>query len=111
MSQDDDFELRIGSVNIHRDHGDPDAEIRYLKAKLAARIIGVLDEKGLSTRKAGKQAGVDQADISRVRSADLSRFTIDWLVRLLENLDPTVGVDMVTYSRKIEDDARVPEHA
>ncbi|MCG8504570.1 MAG: helix-turn-helix domain-containing protein [Sphingomonadales bacterium] len=90
MSRDNDFEVRIGSANVHRDHGDPDAEIKYLKAKLA---------------------GMDQADISRVRSADLSRFIIDRLVRLLENLDPTVGVDMVTYSRKIEDDVRVPEHA
>lgn len=81
-----DFQVRRGSGNVFRDHGDPDAETKKLKAELAAEIIGVLNAREWSTRKAGKELGVDQADIVRIRNADLDRFTIDRLVRVLGRL-------------------------
>ncbi len=50
--QDNDFELVRGSGNVFRDFGRPDADVQQTKALLAALIIRVLDEEGLSTRKA-----------------------------------------------------------
>lgn len=47
-----DFELVRGSDNVFRDFGRADADVQQTKALLAARIIGILDEEGLSTRKA-----------------------------------------------------------
>ena len=47
-----DFELVEGSGNVFRDLGDPDADLKQAKAILAARIIAVLDDRGLSVRKA-----------------------------------------------------------
>ena len=43
-----DFELVEGSGNVFRDLGDPDADLKQAKAILAARIISVLDDRGLS---------------------------------------------------------------
>ncbi len=44
-----DFELVEGSGNVFRDLGDPDADLKQAKAILAARIIAVLDDRGLSS--------------------------------------------------------------
>ena len=86
----DDFEIVRGSGNIFRDIGEPDADVKQAKAFLAARIIGILDDRKLSTRQAGKAAGVDQSEFVRIRNANLDRFTIDRLMRLVNRLDPHV---------------------
>jgi predicted XRE-type DNA-binding protein len=53
---------------------------------MAADIINTLNERGLSVRAGAKVAQVDPADIQRIRNADLSRFTIDRLVRIAYRL-------------------------
>lgn len=95
----DDFEIVRGSGNIFADFDDPDAETKLMKAKLAAKIIGVLDDRRISVRQAEKITGVAAADISRVRNADLAKFTLDRLLRILHRLAPTVGVD-ITFSTR-----------
>lgn len=91
MSQ-DDWELVRGTGNVFRDLGDPDADVKHAKAMLAARIIGVLDARGLSVRRAASATGFAAADFSRVRNADLGRFTLDRLIRMLRALDDSVEV-------------------
>ena len=87
MTTDADFELVEGTGNVFRDLGDPDAALKQTKALLAADIISALDNSGLSVRKAGKATGFAAADFSRIRNADLGRFTIDRLMRILSALD------------------------
>ena len=82
-----DFELVEGSGNVFRDLGDPDADLKQAKAILAARIIAVLDDRGLSVRKAGALTHFAAADFSRIRNADLGRFTLDRLMKMLAALD------------------------
>ncbi len=89
---DDDFELIRGSGNIYRDFGHPDADVRQAKAILAAEIIGILDEEGLSTRKAQARSGVNQAEFVRIRNAQLRRFTIDRLMTILNKLGSQVDL-------------------
>lgn len=91
---DDDFELVHGSGNVFRDFGLPDADVRQTKAILAAKIIGVLDDEGLSTRKAEARTGVPQADYSRIRNVKLGRFTIDRLMTILNKLGRSVDVQV-----------------
>jgi predicted XRE-type DNA-binding protein len=91
---DDDFEIVRGTGNVFADMGDPDAETKLMKAKLAAEIIGVLDDHKISVRQAEKITGVAAADISRVRNADLAKFTLDRLLRILHLLAPSVKVSM-----------------
>ena len=73
----DDGELVYGSGNVFRDFGRADADVQQTKALLAARIIGILDNEGLSTRKAEGRTGVSHADFTRIRNVQLGRFTID----------------------------------
>ena len=89
---DDVMELVRGSGNVFRDLGDPNPELEQLRVTLAARIIGVLDDRGLSTRRAGELTGIAAADFSRIRRANLGRFTIDRLMTILARLDQKVDV-------------------
>ena len=89
-----DFELVEGSGNVFRDLGDPDADLKQAKAILAARIIAVLDGRGLSVRKAAALTCFAAADFSRVRNADLGRFTLDRLMKMLAALDSEIRVTL-----------------
>ena len=82
--------VRGGGKSLYHDFGDKDADAKLLKAKLAAEIIGVLDSRKLTVRAAADVVGITAADISRIRNADLGRFTIDRLVKVLNNLDRQV---------------------
>lgn len=96
MTVEADFELVEGTGNVFQDLGDPDAALKQTKALLAADIISALDNSGLSVRKAGEATGFAAADFSRIRNANLGRFTVDRLMRILSALDrasasPTLG--------------------
>ena len=87
---DGEIELVHGSGNVFRDLGLPNPEVEQVKALLAAKIIGVLDDRGLSVRRAHDVTGFAAADFSRVRQAKLGRFTIDRLMGMLNKLDEEV---------------------
>jgi len=93
----EEFEIVRGSDNPFRDAGLADPDTKLIKADLAAEIIRILRERELTGATAAKLARVQEADISRVRNADLERFTIDRLVNILNRLD---GKVMVTFSVK-----------
>jgi len=89
---DDDLELVRGSGNVFRDLGHPNADAEQLRAILAAEIIHVLDERELTVRQAEGLTGIAAADFSRIRRANLSRFTIDRLMTILNRLNRKVEV-------------------
>ncbi|MGN6486224.1 MAG: helix-turn-helix domain-containing protein [Devosia sp.] len=91
---DSDFELVHGSGNVFADFGHPNAEVEQLKAILAARIIRVLDTRGLTVRAAEELTGTAAADFSRIRRVKLDRFTIDRLMLILSRLDQRVEVEV-----------------
>lgn len=101
MNADNDSALVTGSGNVFRDLGDPDADLKQAKSILAARIIAVLDDQGLSVRKASGMTGFAAADFSRVRNADLGRFTLDRLIRMLAALDDGTEVTLRLSPRPI----------
>jgi predicted XRE-type DNA-binding protein len=65
----------------------PDADTKLIKADLAAEIVRILRERDLTGVTAAKEVGIPTADISRIRNAEVSRFTIDRLVHILNRLD------------------------
>jgi predicted XRE-type DNA-binding protein len=69
-----------------------DSDVRQLKAILAAEIIKALEREGLSVRGAQARTGIAAADFSRIRNADLSRFTVDRLVTIIKRLGSRVEV-------------------
>ncbi len=101
---DTDFELVHGSGNVFRDFGRADADVQQTKALLAARIIGVLDDEGLSTRKAEGRTGVSHADFTRIRKVQLDRFTIDRLMTVLNKLGQHVDVQVDVHPRVVAEE-------
>jgi predicted XRE-type DNA-binding protein len=86
------IEVIHGSGNVFRDFGYRSPEVEQLKAILAAEIIKALDRKRLTVRAAHAQTGIAAADFSRVRNADLGRFTLDRLFTILDRLGSKVEV-------------------
>jgi len=97
----DDIELVRGSGNVFADFGHPDAAVEQLKSVLAARIIHVLDARGLTVRAAAELTGTAAADFSRIRRAKLDRFTIDRLMTVLGRLDQRVEVEVRVTERAV----------
>ena len=87
-----DFELVTGSGDVFHDFGDPLGDLKQAKAILAARIISVLDDRELSVRRAASLTGFAAVDFSRVRNADLARFTLDRLMNMIAALDGCIRI-------------------
>ena len=94
------IELIRGSGNVFRDLDLPNPELEQFRAVLAARIIKVLDQTGMSVRKAQEMTGTAAADFSRIRQANLSRFTVDRLMGILHRLDQQVEISVKMRSRR-----------
>jgi predicted XRE-type DNA-binding protein len=81
-----------GSGNVFRDLGRATADVDQMKALLAAEIIKLLDREGLSVRGAHSRTRIAAADFSRIRNADLERFTVDRLMSVINRLGSRVDV-------------------
>ena len=102
------LEIVRGSGNVFRDLGHQSADVEQFKAILAAEIIKVLDRDGLSVRGAHAVTGVAAADFSRIRNADLSRFTVDRLMSTINRLGSRVDVNIkIRRNESLRDDAVV----
>jgi predicted XRE-type DNA-binding protein len=88
------IELVHGSGNVFRDFGYANADVEQLKAILATEITKILDREKLTVRAAHARTGVAAADFSRIRNADLSRFTLDRLMSILNRLGARVDVQV-----------------
>jgi len=92
-----------GSGNVFRDLGHADADREQLRAILAAEIIGVLDQRRLSIRDAQALTRIAAADFSRIRRANLGRFTIDRLLTILSRLGQEVDISVKVHPRSTRD--------
>jgi len=81
-----------GSGNVFRDLGHRNADAEQCKAILAAEIIKALDRERLTVRAAHERTAIAAADFSRIRNADLGRFTVDRLISILNRLGSRVEV-------------------
>ena len=81
-----------GSGNVFRDLGHKNADADQFKTILAAEIIKALDRERLTVRAAHGRTGIAAADFSRIRNADLGRFTLDRLMSILNRLGARIEV-------------------
>ena len=81
-----------GSGNVFRDLGHKQADTDQFKAILATEIIKTLDREQLSVRAAEARTSIAAADFSRIRNANLSRFTVDRLISIINRLGSRVEV-------------------
>ena len=86
------LELVRGSGNVFRDLGLDNADAGQFKAILAAEIIKALDREHLTVRAAHSRTGIAAADFSRIRNADLGRFSVDRLMSIINRLGSRIEV-------------------
>jgi predicted XRE-type DNA-binding protein len=86
------LDVARGSGNAFRDLGRKNADVEQFKAILAAEIIKAVDREGLTVRAAQRRTGIAAADFSRIRNADLGRFTVDRLMAIINRLGSHVEV-------------------
>ncbi|MGC4098043.1 MAG: helix-turn-helix transcriptional regulator [Nitrospira sp.] len=92
MKKKDELEILHGGGNVFRELGRNNADVEQFKAILANEIIQVLDREHLTVRAAHARIGIAPADFSRIRHADLGRFTADRLITILNRLGSRVEV-------------------
>jgi predicted XRE-type DNA-binding protein len=86
------LEVVRGSGNAFRDLGHQNADVEQFKAILATEIIKALDLERLTVRAAHERTGIAAADFSRIRNAELGRFTVDRLMSIINRLGSRIEV-------------------
>ncbi len=86
------LQMLRGTGNVFRDLGHKNADAEQFKAILAAEIIKALDRDHLTVRAAHGRTGIAAADFSRIRNANLERFTVDRLISIINRLGSRVEV-------------------
>ena len=92
MSKAHDNSVTRGSKNVFADLGLPDADELLVKAGLAHRIGVLIDN--LTQVEAAKSLGIDQPKVSRLLRGDLYGFSIEQLMRFLNDLGHDVAIDV-----------------
>jgi predicted XRE-type DNA-binding protein len=75
------------SGNAFADLEFKDAEERLLKAKLATKIAQVVERRGWSQAQIGDRTALDQPKVSRLLRGQLSGFSADRLMTILNGLE------------------------
>jgi len=84
--------VSVGSGNVFKDLGLKNAEELLAKAKLAARIVQILEERELTQTQAASLLGIDQPKVSQVYRGRLDDFSIERLMRFLTALHRDVRI-------------------
>ncbi len=96
----DDAELMRRRGNVYRDFERPDAGLEQARAIIAGKIIDIINDRKLTTRDAEKLTGVSHSEFSRIRNAQLRRFTLDRMIAILGKLDEDVEVNVTFRPRR-----------
>ena len=84
--------VSVGSGNVFKDLGLKNAEELLAKAKLAARIVQILEERKLTQTQAANVLAIDQPKVSQVYRGRLDDFSIERLMRFLTALHRDVRI-------------------
>ena len=91
------IKVEEGSGNIFKDLGFSDevAEKELLKAQLGAEICRILEERKLTEVEAAKLLGIKHAEVSRLKAAKLSDYSVERLMRFLNQLNRDIEIRIV----------------
>lgn len=80
--------------NVFRDLGFERPDEWAAKAQIAAHVLRVIEDRGLTQAAAAKILGVSQPEVSNLKHGQFDRFTIDRLFRFLAALDQHVEISI-----------------
>jgi predicted XRE-type DNA-binding protein len=82
----------IGSQNVFKDLGLPNAEEHFVKAQLVSKIDTLIKERGLKQIGAATLLGIKQPDVSKMLRGEFRQFSVERLMRFLVALDQDVEI-------------------
>src|SRR5271170_6300769 len=82
----------IGSRNVFKDIGVPNAEEHLVKAQLVFKIDTIMKERRLKQVEAAHLFGVRQPDVSMMLRGEFRQFSVERLLRFLVALDQDVEI-------------------
>ena len=91
------IKVEEGSGNIFKDLGFSDevSEKELLKAQLSAEIFRILKERKLTQVEAAKLLGIKQVEVSRLKAAKLSDYSVERLMRFLNQLHRDIEIRII----------------
>lgn len=96
----DELEIyKTSSGNIFEDMGLPNPEERLAKAKLAAVINKIIDERGLAEKEAAHILGLDRQQMLALQNGRLKAFSLERLFHFLEALDQHIDITITHKSK------------
>jgi predicted XRE-type DNA-binding protein len=85
-------DYEIGSRNVFKDLGLPNAEGHLVKAQLVFKIDTILKKRHLKQVEAAALFGIRQPDVSKMLRGDFRQFSVERLLRFLVALDQDVQI-------------------
>jgi predicted XRE-type DNA-binding protein len=85
-------DYEIGSRNVFKDLGLPNAEEHLVKAQLVFKIDAILKKRHLKQVEAAALFGIRQPDVSKMLRGDFRQFSVERLLRFLVALDQDVQI-------------------
>ena len=82
----------IGSGNVFKDLGIPNAEEHLVKAQLVFKIDTIMKDRGLKQAAAADLLGIKQPDVSKMLRGDFKQFSVERLMRFLVALNQDVEI-------------------
>ena len=82
----------IGSRNVFKDIGVPNAEEHLVKAQLVFKIDTILKDRRLKQIEAADLFGIRQPDVSKMLRGEFRQFSVERLLRFLVALDQDVEI-------------------
>ncbi len=85
-------EYEIGSRNVFKDIGIPNAEEHLIKAQLVFKIATIMKNRSLKQIEAAVLFGIRQPDVSMMLSGEFRQFSVERLLNFLVALDQDVEI-------------------
>jgi len=82
----------IGSGNVFKDLGIPNAEEHLVKAQLVLKIDTIMKSRRLKQAEAAELLGIKQPDVSKMLRGEFRQFSVERLLRFLVALDQDVEI-------------------
>jgi predicted XRE-type DNA-binding protein len=92
----------IGSGNVFKDLGIPNAEEHLVKAQLVFKIDTIMKDRGLKQAAAADLLGVKQPDVSKMLRGDFKQFSVERLLRFLVALNQDVEIVVTPHRGRSE---------
>ena len=86
------FEKSSGNVFLDIGFSEEEAEREALRTDLAYEVYNLLEERKLSSAKAGELLGLSPSEVDHIKNGDFEHFNIEQLFTLLNRLNRNVEI-------------------